>query len=226
LGSYQTNFTWFDTHLKQKTKEKEMKPKFLSLALVVFSFSVMGNSSKSFETILQEEVYEFVEVYPPEDFNINTYTRIEYLAKELNIDSDTLYELIHFETAGTMNPKIQNPFSSAKGLLQFTDPSARKLRDSSGKKYISSEQLITKCSTQECQLAIPGKNNKFGGPVYQYLSGFKNIQTKHDLYMAVFYPTAIGKKDFKFPQHIVDINPGIETSAHYVEQAEKRMPRR
>lgn len=203
-----------------------MKSKLNNLALVVFSFSLMGNSSRSFETILQEDVYEFYDIYPPEDLNINTYRHVELLANKLNLDPDTLYELIYFETAGTMNPRIQNPFSSAKGLIQFTDKSAANLKDSSGKKYKSSNDLIERCGTVDCQLAVPSYKNKCGGPVYQYLSKFRSLKTKHELYMAVFYPSAMNDKDFKFHESITNINPGIKTAKDYIQLAEQRMPKR
>lgn len=197
------------------------------MAVVMLSFTVMGNSSNSFEKIIEEEqALDIHEIYPPKDFNYEIYYYIEKLASELKINPEDLFQLIYFETAGTMNPKIENPKSSAKGLIQFTDASSRKLKDSSGSKYISSFDLITKCGTVECQLSTPSRNNNLGGPVYQYLRKFKNLNTKEKLFMAVFYPNAIGKGDYEFSKEISELNSGISKVSDYVKQADARMPKK
>lgn len=44
---------------------------------------------------------------------------ISRVAKNIGVDENDLASIISFETAGTFNPKIKNPKSSATGLIQF-----------------------------------------------------------------------------------------------------------
>jgi hypothetical protein len=124
----------------------------------------------------------------------------------LGIDSKDLYKLIDFETAGTWNPLIKNKYSSARGLIQFTDATARSLG------YKDSLDLVTKNDSIESQLYFP---------VLQYLSKFKPFPTKQSLYMSVFYPVArqwpLNKA---FPDTVQKSNPGIKTVQDYVNKVE------
>lgn len=202
-----------------------MKTKLKNLALVVVSFSLMGNSSKTFEQIVEEENLNILEVYPPEEYEMNEYQLIEVLANRLGADPMELFTLIHFETAGTFNPTATNPNSSAKGMIQFIDATAITLKNKNGQFFKSSQDLIDQCSTAKCQLAVPNKNNKYGGPVYQYLSRFGKFDSKNKLFMAVFYPASIGKGDFRFSKEIVEVNGGITSVDVYVKQAEAKVPK-
>lgn len=196
--------------------------KILKLPLFAISFLLMGNSSQKFlETA--ENTSEQISVYPPDNYKHNTYQLIEILANELKINHSNLFELIYFETAGTLDPTVNNPYSSAKGMIQFTDATSKLLKDSDGNLYSNSKDLIEKCGTVECQLAKPSKSNTFGGPVYQYLKRFKNLRNKQELYMAVFYPKAMTKTDFTFPEHVRNKNPGIENIDDYINLAEERL---
>lgn len=203
-----------------------MKTKLKTLALVVISFSLMGNSSKSFEQIVEEENLNILEIYPPEEYEMNEYQLIERLAEKLEVEPMDLFQLIHFETAGTFQTDVANPNSSAKGMIQFIDATAITLKHTDGTKYKSSQDLVNRCSTAECQLDIPNKDNKFGGPVYQYLSRFGKFDSKEKLFMAVFYPEAIGKgKNYRFSESVSSVNGGISSVGIYIKRAEDRMPK-
>lgn len=155
--------------------------------------------------------------------NGDAYDYIRELAMVLEIDEQDLFSLIYFETGGTMNAGIRNPNSSAGGVLQFINASSRKMVDPTGKPYASTADLLNRCGTMACQLAVPGKKTKYGGPAYQYLSRFK-IKTKHDLFMAVFYPAAVGKgPNFILPKEIKAINSGIHTVEEYVRRVDSRI---
>jgi hypothetical protein len=132
------------------------------------------------------------------------------VSASLGIDPNDLIKLIDFETRGTWNPQIKNPLSSARGLLQFTDSTARNLG------YKDSLDLVTKNGSIESQLYFP---------VLKYLSQFKPFPTKQSLYMSVFYPAArewpLNKN---FPDTVKQSNPGIKTVADYVNKVEKKKP--
>lgn len=124
------------------------------------------------------------------------------LAINLQVPPGWLYSLIKHETAGTFDPSIKNPYSSARGMIQFIDSTAKSLG------YENSEDLIRKNPTQESQLL---------GPVYQYLRKFLPFQDDKSLYLAVFYPKARAwPMSQEFPEHVQRANPGIKTVGDYV----------
>jgi len=201
-----------------------MKKMFTSIFVVLFSFALMGNSNEQFSYQYELENYEYYEMFYPDTIVYSEYTLVEKLANRLDVNPDTLWELMFFETAGTMNPLASNPNSSAKGLIQFTDATARAIKNSKGRYYNSSKHLIESCSSFECQTEVPSSRNRYGGPVYQYLRRFKSLDTKQKLYMAVFHPESMNKDmNHKFSKRITKANPGIETVGDYIKQAEDRM---
>lgn len=130
------------------------------------------------------------------------------LAINLQVPPGWLYNLMKFETAGTFNPQIKNPNSSARGMIQFIDKTARSLG------YRDSLDLVNKHPTQESQIL---------GPVYQYLKQFKPFLNEQSLYMSVFYPAARqwpGNKEF--PDHVQKVNPGIKTPRDYVNMVRRK----
>lgn len=126
------------------------------------------------------------------------------VAASLGISQDVLWNLIQFESK--WNPQAKNPNSSARGLIQFTDATARNLG------YKDSLDLVTKNSSIESQLYFP---------VLKYLSQFKPFTSKQDFYMSVFYPVArkwpLNKA---FPDTVQKSNPGIKTVQDYVNKVE------
>ena len=104
-------------------------------------------------------------------------TVIDNIAGRLRITNpDWLQKLIRFETGGTYSTQIKNPGSSARGLLQFLDSTARSLG------YASSLELVTRHSDFKSQME---------GPVYEYLKQWAPYPEEYKLYMAVFFPYAI-----------------------------------
>jgi len=88
-------------------------------------------------------------------------------------DPQWLIDLINFESG--FNPKIKNPFSSARGLIQFMDATAR------GMGYVDSLDLVTTHPTIADQME---------GPVTAYLKPYAPFNDEYQLYMAVFFPAA------------------------------------
>lgn len=132
----------------------------------------------------------------------------ESVAKALSVPIDWLLSLIEFETAGTFSPTVKNPLSSARGLIQFMDETAR------GMGYAGSADLVAKHPTFDGQLK---------GPVYAYLKKYMPFLTKQSLYMAVFYPKYRNvSPDTLFSAAIRNVNPGIDTVQSYVDKVDKK----
>lgn len=129
-------------------------------------------------------------------------------AAEIQADPVALHNLISFETAGTFDPTIKNPNSSARGLIQFTDSTARDLG------YNSSLDLVSRNPTFSGQLS---------GPVVSYLKKYSPYGSRQALYMAVFYPKYMYELPSKeFPENVQAVNKGIKTIADYVSLVERR----
>lgn len=81
-----------------------------------------------------------------------------------------------FETGRSFSPAVQNPRSSATGLIQFMESTARGLGTTTAK--------LAKM-TAEDQLTY----------VERYFAPYsQRIQSLEDMYMAILWPKAIGKK--------------------------------
>jgi hypothetical protein len=102
--------------------------------------------------------------------------RVKWIAAELGFDPNWLMTAIAFETAHTFSPSIRNAAGSgATGLIQFMPSTAKGL----GTSVEALAQM-----TAEDQL-------KF---VFRYFEVYKGrIKSLDDLYLAIFYPAAIGK---------------------------------
>lgn len=128
------------------------------------------------------------------------------VSNKLEVNPYWLYSLINFESK--WNPKASNPYSSAKGLIQFMDATAK------GLGYRDSQDLINTNPTIESQLR---------NPVYNYLKKYKPFPTKQNLYMSVFYPIARSwPVNAYFPQNVIASNPGIDTVQSYIDKVEKK----
>lgn len=127
---------------------------------------------------------------------------LQNLASILGVSRDDLFSLINFESAG-WNPLARNKLSGARGLLQFTNSTAR------GMGYASADDLVAKHPSIESQLE---------GPVYNYLKQFIPFTGKQSLYMAVFYPKYRNVHPLThFPDKVKSLNPGIFTAQDYID---------
>lgn len=128
------------------------------------------------------------------------------VAFSLGVPVGWLYNLIRFETAGTFDPTIKNPYSSARGLIQFLDSTAK------GLGYLDSYNLVKMHPTFASQLR---------GPVSQYLTRFKPFPNKQSLYLSVFYPRYRNRpSSTPFPPSVQKANPGIDTVGDYVRKVD------
>lgn len=156
------------------------------------------------------------------------------LAKKLEMgDAAWLANLINFETGSTFSPSKQNPQSNATGLIQFMPSTASGLG--------TSVDALKNMTAQQQWFYVE-----------KYLMKQKNsgssFKDPTDVYMAVFYPAAMGKgRDFSIADHyardrgknekgstryqqrydyLVRINNGIKTAGDYADFANKnaKMP--
>jgi hypothetical protein len=128
-------------------------------------------------------------------------------AARLGVAPDTLESLIAFES--NFRPAAKNPYSSARGLIQFTDATA------AGLGYRDSADLVAKHPTRAAQLR---------GPVAAYLTKYKPFPTVQSLHMAVFYPAARAWGAWQpFPVNVQAVNPGIKTPGDYMAQVARRL---
>lgn len=92
-------------------------------------------------------------------------------------DPNWLMFLMGFETRYTFSPSIKNPTSTATGLIQFLESTARDL------------------GTTTAQLRLMSAEDQLDY-VYKYLDKKnKKFSSYHDLYLAIIYPAAIGQPD-------------------------------
>lgn len=132
---------------------------------------------------------------------------LKLVSSRLGVSPTKLKYLIEFESK--WNPKIKNPYSSARGLIQFVDNTAR------GLGYANSFDLVQTHPTREGQLL---------GPVYNYLKKYKPFVNDQSLFMSVFYPKArYWPSNKEFPAYVQKVNPGIRTPSDYVRKVYTRL---
>ena len=132
---------------------------------------------------------------------------LSFISNQLGVKKSKLYALIKFES--NFKPFAKNPNSSARGLIQFINSTAR------GLGYKNSLDLIKKNPTIEKQIL---------GPVYKYLSNYKPFPHDQALFMSVFYPKARYWFEFwPFPKRVKKDNPGINNPYDYMTHIYKRL---
>ena len=137
------------------------------------------------------------------------FQALREVAAALGTTEDKLAALVEFESE--WDPQASNPRSSAKGLLQFMDLTAREMG------FASSRALVD---------AFPDVESQLRGPVLWYLRPMAPFHTLQSLAMAVFYPAfRNASPDTVFPFKVRQANPGIVTVSDYVRHVESRLER-
>lgn len=129
------------------------------------------------------------------------------VSKALGVNPSDLSKLINFESK--WDPLAVNPISGAKGLIQFTDTTARSMG------FSSASDLVAQYPTAEMQL---------NGPVLSYLSQFKPFGSPYpqSLYLSVFYPSyRFAPVNTAFSDTIRAQNPGINFVGDYIAKVER-----
>lgn len=137
----------------------------------------------------------------------NQEKALQYVADKIGVPKKKLWGLIQFESS--WNPSAKNPYSSARGLIQFVNKTAR------GMGYRSSYDLVLKNPTIEDQLY---------DPVLKYFMQYIPYKNDQSLFMAVFYPKARFWPELKeFPAWVLKVNKGIRTPLDYMNYVYKKL---
>lgn len=116
----------------------------------------------------------------------------------LQIQPDWLLRVIDFETASTWSPQIKNPGSTATGLIQFLESTAKGL------------------GTTTSDLASMTRGQQMAY-VEKYLEPYKGrLNNFGDVYMAVHWPAGIGKDEgyvmYKKGSAEYDVNKNLDSN--------------
>lgn len=121
--------------------------------------------------------------------------KVKKVSAALKIDPSWLLMAMFKETGGTFSPSIKNPTSSASGLIQFMEATAKSLGTSTAalRKMTFIQQMDY---------------------VYKYFLPYRGkLNSFFDVYLAIFYPAAIGKPDsWIFPDWVYRANKGLDTN--------------
>lgn len=150
-------------------------------------------------------VYLPLVTFSAKNFNMlksTDHAVLQMVADKLGVPSSDLYNLIQFESG--WNPKASSSLSSAKGLIQFTNGTAKDLG------FKDSSDLIKKAPTISDQLTL----------VERYLMQYAPFSNTQSLFMSVFYPAARNWPISRsFPESIQRVNPGVVTVGDYMRKA-------
>jgi hypothetical protein len=132
--------------------------------------------------------------------------KVTKISSELGIEADWLMFVMWFESR--LNPQAVNPISGATGLIQFMPSTARSLGTTTGVlKHMSNVQQLDY--------------------VLAYLRTYKGRMKRWvDVYLAVFYPKAMGKPNYVITSDIVakqnrvfDLNRDLDITVKEIEAA-------
>ena len=146
---------------------------------------------------------DIAEAYPQASDFADKIVRV---ANNIGTHPYWLANLINFESAGTFSPSITNSLGYT-GLIQFGTSASRDLGTTT--EYLRSLSARDQMDWVQKYFELPHKRrgSDYSNPV--------------DLYMAVFYPLAIGNPQYQFPQNVVQANNGIDTPTEYTYRANR-----
>ena len=132
--------------------------------------------------------------------------KVKDICQNLAIDPDWLMLVMWFETARTFRADIVNPISGATGLIQIMPKTARSLGT-------TTEALKNMSNVEQLDYVLA------------YLRPYKGrMRSWVDVYLAVFYPKAMGKPDFVITSDIVakqnrvfDLNRDLDITVKEIE---------
>ena len=143
------------------------------------------------------------------DNRIEFTEKVNNICTELRIEANWLMFVMWFESR--LNPQAVNPISGATGLIQFMPSTARGLG-------ITTAVLKRMSNVQQLDYVLA------------YLRPYKGrMKTWVDVYLAVFYPRAMGNPNFVITSDIVakqnkifDLNKDLDISVKEIETVLRR----
>lgn len=134
------------------------------------------------------------------------------LASELGTSGEDLIALVRFETGGTFATDARNPNSGATGLIQFMPSTAEKLGTTTAALANMNHAEQIPVMREYFRRVADGK---WAGPAGK-------LDTTQSLYMAVFYPKyRYEPANKRFPDSVIQANPGITTPADYIRKVQE-----
>jgi len=175
--------------------------------------------------------------------NPEVKAQTEVTAQQMGISPTQLQAIIHFESAGTWSPDVNNARSSAVGLGQWINASAVQMADellSRGKINEYERNLIKGNPNQASALLItmfpePAQQVELydvyasvtrvsgGRTLKQAIQEAETAEDKFNTYMVGhFRPAYVGvDENTPFPKNVQTANPGIETPKDYTDKVSK-----
>jgi len=136
--------------------------------------------------------------------------KIAEVASRLGVPGQWLDALINFETGGTYDVFVKNPYSSARGLIQVLDSTAQNEFGAADSLALSNK--------------YPTFASYMENVVWPYLRKYMPYSDKQSLYMAVFYPAYRNSPPSTiFPESVRKVNPGITTVQDYIDFVDRRI---
>ncbi len=126
----------------------------------------------------------------------------------LGIDPGWLANVINFESRGG-DPKARNKTSNATGLIQFM-PCPTCTAEGLGTTIDELYEMTGLEQMYYVEKYLSKRSTKAPGG---------RLTSQEDVYMAVFYPVAIGNPDYAFPEKVQRQNAGIATPKDYAAKA-------
>lgn len=163
----------------------------------------ISENYESFE-ILSNKIRESKIKCSKEDF----LSEVEVLSNKTKFNPSHILFVMWMESK--INPGAINEKSNARGLIQFMPKTSKSLN--------IDHSSLTKMDAATQMKYVDRYFNTF----QKYYGKCDNI---YDLYLIVFYPKAIGKHDFIFPQYVIDDNKGVFTSGNDYEAFTKYVDR-
>lgn len=122
--------------------------------------------------------------------------KVKDISSLLGIPPDWLMIVMDYETAGTFSASIRNPYSSATGLIQFMDATAKDLGTTTA-------ALAAMTNVQQLDWVY-----KYLAKVQRSYGSFNNLV---DVYLAVFYPASIDDGlEYVYPDRVYAVNKGFD----------------
>jgi hypothetical protein len=117
----------------------------------------------------------------PAQFYAQYRVEIDAAVAEIGCKLNDLLCVMHFETAGTLSPAVENPYSKAVGLIQFTKGAATDIGTTRAK--LAKMTVAQQLRYVVAYFKLPNRR-----PPYSEVG---------DLYLSVFYPAARRYTDYQ-----------------------------